>query len=330
MAKFLSRSEIFNVIQREMPDNVFPDGAPASFLSTADNDSVAGCVGTAYASLSSAHADLSLMTTSENIAKWEFSYLGLQYEGEELESRRARILAKIRQNEDISLWQIQLVVASFIPDTWIEIIQRNQLDDETSSMVKGALADTVWGRTWTSGDPFPSGVTGLEIIRTDVEQMRYAQRQAFIYDIFVFTNETISAETLQKLDEALLAQEPARCRHTISIVPPVNLDFWESVYDTNRYSNANQLKIGTDGTFRRETLWFGFDEDPNSRGFGDVEGTPDEGFLFTYPPSFGFDNDGVGLANGDLGMSDEAQILGGNFSSVGVVGGGFFFIPELM
>jgi hypothetical protein len=331
MVRILTREEIYKGMAREMPDGVFPDGSPTQFISTADTDAVAQTIATSYTALGQVDTESSIITATEtSIGKWEYTYFSQQFEGELLEDRRARILGKIRQNEDISQWQIQLVCAAFFPNTWIEVRQRNQLDDETSSMVKGTSADTVWGPTWTSGDAFPSGVTGLEIIRTDVEQMRYAQLQAFIYDIYIFTNDTISTETLTSFSAKLTEQEPARCRHTITITPPENLDFWKVVYDATRYSNAKQLRIGSEGIFRRETLWFGFDEDPDSRGFGDVECTVDEGFLYEYPPTFGFDNNNVGAANAETrGFSDENYILGGTFASVGVVGGGFFFLPEL-
>ena len=52
MPDFLQRQDIYNLLERENPEDVYPhSGDPSNFLSTAENDSVAKVVEDAYTNL---------------------------------------------------------------------------------------------------------------------------------------------------------------------------------------------------------------------------------------------------------------------------------------
>ena len=73
MAKFLSRDEVYRLLQRELPEGVYPDGAPSSYYSTADIDSVASVASTGYANLQRIYDNYWPQSADEFLSTWEIT-----------------------------------------------------------------------------------------------------------------------------------------------------------------------------------------------------------------------------------------------------------------
>lgn len=107
MPKFLSREEIYRIIQRELPEGVYPDGAPSAYWSTAESDASAAIAASAYMNLERIYENYFPQTADERIADWEVTMLGAQLDASlGLTARRDQVIAKWREQNDLSLWTI--------------------------------------------------------------------------------------------------------------------------------------------------------------------------------------------------------------------------------
>lgn len=329
MAKFLLRSELYRLLQRELPEDVYPDGSPSQYYHTADMDAVAGAIASCYSSMSSVYDNLFITTCDEKIGAFETSYFAETSPGLNLAARKARILSKIRSTEDISYWQILTTTATILAGVWVEVRPRVGRGSPTPAMIKGLAADDVWAPGWVSGQAFPAGVTGFDILRTDQTALLNLRKTTYTYDVFIFSA-ALDDSLLQLLDRTLSLQEPARSRHTITVINPSDLDFGNPIAEPTRFSDTLSLYYSPDGSqvFGRSTLWFGFLDDPTSLGFGDAVATGQ--IVERVTPAFGFlDAVGSNAQNNGIGFGDsEATNLGGTMTLVAFSGGGFLFLPD--
>ena len=290
MAKFLTQAEIYRVLQRELPEGVYPDGAPAAFVSTAESDSVAAVVGNFYTSMDSAYKNLNLISADEcKMSDWEITIFGtLPTEVLGLEGRRDRALARLRSTEDTSLWQVvQTIAASIGTARYFEIRQRNTRDDLISGQIKGENSDLVWAPGWVSGDPAPPGVTVTNDLRNTQASLLAVRTHAYTYDIVVFSDTSFTAVQAQ-LDTLLTATEPARSDHTFYVVGSTEGMTPELDATRYNYTGYDGFILGLDNTttdgLRRYTYYFGFLDDPSASGFGDATDSTKGGrFWFALP-----------------------------------------------
>jgi hypothetical protein len=288
MAKFLSQAEIYRILQRELPEGLYPDGAAAAYVSTAENDSVAACVSSFYTSMQGAYNNLIVTTADEDkMSDWETTVLGkIPADVLTLEERRYRILARLRSTGDISLWQIVQTVAAYIgPDRYFEIRQRNVPDDVISSQIKGANADLVWAPGWVSGDPAPAGVTVTDDLRNTESSLLAVRTHTYTYDVIVFSDDTFTAVQAQ-LDDLLVETEPARSAHVFTVVPSTDGCVAEDEATRFNYNGINGYLLKLDSTategLRRQTYYFGFVDDDSARGFGNaIDATQGGRFWFS-------------------------------------------------
>lgn len=118
MAKFLSRQELYRVLQRELPENAYPDGAPSAYFSTADSDATAEVAATAYGNLERIYENYFPQTADEKISDWiDKMFVGVSFDDSvTLQDKRDRVIAKVRKRPTIALWEVLKIVASYAPE----------------------------------------------------------------------------------------------------------------------------------------------------------------------------------------------------------------------
>jgi hypothetical protein len=125
VAKFLTTEELYELIQRELPEDAYPhSGNPADYLSTADSDATARVFATAYENLQSIEANNFPQSADEEaIGKWEVRYFGAVQGGPlTLTERRDRVLQKGRERRTMSPDDLRDIVKGVIgSDKVVEI-----------------------------------------------------------------------------------------------------------------------------------------------------------------------------------------------------------------
>jgi hypothetical protein len=118
MATFLTREDLYRMLQRELPPaDVYPDGAPSGSFSTAENDSVALVASSAYFNLSRIEANNFILTANERMDDWVAKYFAKSFDpATPLETKRQRVIDKIRKQPTITLWEILKIVVSYLPE----------------------------------------------------------------------------------------------------------------------------------------------------------------------------------------------------------------------
>ena len=218
MPKFLSREEVYRILQRELPPNVYPDGAPSGFYSTADMDSVADVAATGYANLERIYDNIFPQSADERLNDWEITAFGKLLEANlSLEERRDRVITKIRARKGITKRDMEEAVLSIIgSDKLMEIIEWGcrdggwQLDEsqlDINTFLNGQNLVDVTGSMICEADPSEYGKTEEEWL-----EMR---EDAYTYEVRIYLY-TLTAAERQAIDEALSAAEPARSKHVIT------------------------------------------------------------------------------------------------------------------
>lgn len=207
------------MIQRELPENVYRDGKPESSYTTAEVDSVAKTLETAYKSLGRIYDNYFPASTVEYLNKWEQTVFGtIGNESETTAQRVDRILTKLRLRRGITKLDIaELVWLVIGSDKMIEIIEFNSMqgswllgvselgrstilngNDVNNPLVSGP---DIWEKT--AGD---FGITQAEL--DNLKKNAYGYRVKII-------NYEATAEELAQIEALLFKYEPARCWHEI-------------------------------------------------------------------------------------------------------------------
>lgn len=262
MPKFLDQPEAYRLLQRENPPNVYPDGGPADFVSTAENDSVAKAVASVYTNMQRAWINQFVQLTDESIAKWETTVFGKTISGElSLQERRDRLLGKIRALPTISLWDVLVLVNSYVPaGVYVGIIENGSLGEGSpsfpvwslgmselgvntflggisASRLTGPSAGAVFGPTW----PFPlTDGTYVDPTLTEAEALEIrAQQYSYTVKIYGYT---LPADLLAELQLTLAEAEPARSTHDVVQNASLADDgLTQDVDDVDRYDLINVI-----------------------------------------------------------------------------------------
>lgn len=124
MAKFLTQKEFYRLIQRELPEGVYPDGAPSDFDAAADSDSTGKVLATASANLERIHINHFPQDADEKIADWEVFVLGGITNGLTLPQRQDAVVNRLRERKSLSLWSMLTAVLDLVPfGTTVEIFE---------------------------------------------------------------------------------------------------------------------------------------------------------------------------------------------------------------
>lgn len=234
MPSFLTKSQIYDIINRELPEGLFsysPD--PSKFYITSELDSYAFTIAATYDTMKSIYDNEFISTADEKISDFEIMYFGTTSVGLTLEEKRNRIFAKIRSQAFVSLWDILTYVASYVPEgTYVQILEngkfggfdswslsQSELDLNTylgnvsPQQLYGEDADLVWTGDWQQGDPIPTGVyCDPNITQASVLGMR---DMAYSYEIRIFGYE-LTGEVLVNFQKDLELIQPVRSKYYIA------------------------------------------------------------------------------------------------------------------
>lgn len=220
MPVFLTQAQIYRLLQRELPEDVYADGAPSAFFTTADNWAFSHVVATAYTNQHRIYENYFPQTADERIGDWEITAFNqLSPAGDTLPVRRARVVAKMRARPGITKADMLRAVTAtfpFLAPSGAEIIEwgcstggwvlnESQLGIET--FLNGAMLVNAVGPGLCDADPADFGLTP--------EEWAIAQEEAYTFEVRVF-DYVFNATELAKLNAVLTAAEPARSTHVIT------------------------------------------------------------------------------------------------------------------
>lgn len=218
MPKYLSEVELYDIIQRELPEDVYPYGSPDQYLASADSDSTAKVFSTMYSNLARIYENYYPMTTDERIADWETQVFGYNLDTSlTLTQRRDRVIAKIRARYGFSVPDMQRVVESIIGNSHtFQIVELgcehgSWLLEESELEVETFLGGSFPFDWTTVGDL--CGLTAMDFGVTEQELLD-AREDAYTYEVRIYTYTLTSIER-DSLDAALSREEPARSQHII-------------------------------------------------------------------------------------------------------------------
>lgn len=236
MPTFLTQPQLYRVLQRELPSNVYPDGPPSAFFSTAENDSVAKVYASAYANMERIYDNQFPQHTSERINDWEITAFGkVNSTGLSLAERISRILTKLQQQRSLAMWEILTLIAGYIPEgKFVQIVEWGCGEGFGWKLGASRLGiDTVlsWGARSLLGDSDTpcediKNATGWKLGKSPLgsetrltgsltwQLISTVQAKAYTYEIRIFDYELPAAD-LEELKRQLDLSEPARSGRVI-------------------------------------------------------------------------------------------------------------------
>lgn len=247
MPYFLTVNDIYRILQRELPEDVYPDGDPAKFNSTADMFCVAGAVSGVYASTQIIYNNFFPQSSVEQLIDWEIKVFGAPLPtGLTIAERQARIINQERQDISISLWDMLLIVNSYVgPGVFTQIVEFSGATDTSDTWVLNE-SELDFSTILGAGNPLLySGADGCARANADYlnpatrQQVIDARTQAYGYEVRIFGT-SLSADDLANLTLQLQTLGPARSDFTIA--QNLNLaDFFLTVPVNNvdRFSNVS-------------------------------------------------------------------------------------------
>jgi hypothetical protein len=280
MPKFLSQAEIYNLLHREAPENVYPEGPRTSTYSNAEWDSTAKVLSQLYLAASGIYKNFFPQHADEQLVDWEVKCFGsANSTGASVQDRIGAILSHLRAQANMSKWDLLTSLCSLVPGVFFEIIENYTLQELTSYDCRGENADLIWGRDWTLGDPLPPNAFAEPYILASKAQLYELRGRAFGYIVKVYSTALTNVQK-DSIEKFLTKSEPARSEHSLQYIDENLTDILPSV---DRFSKNYALKTDLDGTFVAAStdIWFGFEDDPKALGFGDVNDPNVGGKFFT-------------------------------------------------
>lgn len=253
MPIFLSREQVYRLLQRELPEGVYPDGPPERYYSTAESDSVAHVVANAYANLERIYANYWPQTADEKLGDWETMAFGKNQEsGLGLAERRDRVMTALRSKKGLRKKDMKDVVHSIIgSDKVVDIYSWNCGEHGPWRLGVSALGvDTRLGAAPVL-KATGSGLCGADPADYNATPLEWAlmRQQAYTYEVVIRGYVPTEAEDAA-IHIALTEKEPARSTH-ITTLGPI-------------------LGTGPDDGGGNDPIYFGFEGDDDALGFGDL------------------------------------------------------------
>lgn len=225
MAQFLDRSQLYLLLSRELPEDVYPFSAdPAVYWHSSSLWAKAGVLEGCYTRAQQNYDNYWPQLADEvGIALHELAWFGVISTGLTLQERRDRVLAKQRAKPSMSNTDLtDIVKAELPPGTIVELVSWNE--DVDGDGVGGTWylgvselgVDTFLGAYGSHA--FPAGtdqceMDGSEIGLTPDEWAEY-QAQAYTYEVRIYEY-TPTADELAAIERALNEAEPHRSRHIV-------------------------------------------------------------------------------------------------------------------
>lgn len=264
MALFLSQYQIYRLLQRELPEGVYPDGPASAFYSTAENDSVAAVAASGYQSMSRISANYFPQTSVENIDDWVFKMFGFLFDSSvDLATKQQRVIEKVRKVGSMNLFTILTIVAKYVPpgnyaqvffacgshkawelgvsllglDTYLAFISNDNIGITDDNILN--WCSFVSSLHWRLGQDGLGFNTYLSYIKyTDLASF---QADAYQYTIRIY-DYTIPPGDLANLEAELKAGEPARSAHQFfQNVPLAGSGLTTVVPDANQFSGVDTI-----------------------------------------------------------------------------------------
>jgi hypothetical protein len=219
--RFLTAQTLYRLLQQELPEDVYPDGAPADFLHTADTYATAQVLGGHYTNLERVFLNAFPADAEELIQEWELTIMGNRLDQSATdEQRKNRYLQRLRSPRGISIPRLEGVVRSVLGEmvdfeivesncedgTWV--LDESQLDISTILNALSGVEEQL--RVLDPNCQFrespPPGISA-----EDWEDYR---NTAYSYEVRIY-NQTLTETQMIALDQELSRSEPARSAHTI-------------------------------------------------------------------------------------------------------------------
>lgn len=227
MAKFLDQQTLYRIIQRELPEDVYPDaGSPSAYWSTADSASQAYMVSGAYATLSLAYDNYFPQTANSiGLSLHELARFGaLAAQPISNADRMARILKKMQALPSMSVPDMTAIVEEQLPPfTFVQLVAWSSLADGwvigeselgISTILNAFGMDFIPpGGDFCDSDGSQFGLTPTQWLEV--------QQAAYTYEVRIF-NYTPTAQESANLEAALLESEPARSQHITLVNQPLS------------------------------------------------------------------------------------------------------------
>lgn len=216
----LTREQIYDIIQRELPDDTYVTTTrPGEFLTTSDDDSTAHVLEGAYATLCTVYANYFPQTAVEFLADWElkvFGYLTDSVSG--IEFRQNRVLNKLRSRKGIRPWDIKQIVMGVIGiDKEFEIIEYGT---RSGSWIIGESELSINTYLNVVNGVFPNmnreDLWELSAAELGITEETLAAWKFWAYGYRIkLLNYHATPEELAEIDRLLTKYEPARSHHII-------------------------------------------------------------------------------------------------------------------
>lgn len=237
MPRFLTREELYRLLQRELPEGLYADGPPSAFFTTSSIDSKAGTLETAYDNLERIYENYFPQTADEKIKDWiDKAFIGVSFEDAvTLQDKRNRVIAKLRKKPTLALWEVLTLIAGYLPPgKYVQIVENcsasgswvlgeSMLGLTTVLGLTPTLASLgIIGEDWCE---FVSAHRGWVLgqselgVDTDLAEIGFLeviqpQIQAYGYEIRIFET-AVTGTSFDQMERQIKETEPARSVHLI-------------------------------------------------------------------------------------------------------------------
>lgn len=222
MAIFLDATQVYRMYQRELPEGVYPDGAPSGFYSAASVYSKARLTESAYDNMERIYDNFFPQTADEKQSDWEIKVFGSTLDGAlALVARRQKVIDKLRKKPGITIQDMIDIVQSVIGTSKDVAIGEWQNESGgwligvselgVTTILSGARLSEVTAFTYPGVDL--CHLTAADVGFTDAEWLQTKQ-DSYSYSVLIYSY-TPTADELSEIDFLLSLGEPARSTHEI-------------------------------------------------------------------------------------------------------------------
>lgn len=216
---FLSREDVYAVLQRELPEGAYPGGPPSGSFSGADLGAVSKVVETAEDNLEQIYDNYSpQFADSDATTQNELLYLGQTLPGTlSLQERRNRVVAKIRTRRRTTPKDLEAVAYTVVDSSVpVEVVELgcsggSWILDESELEISTYLSGWYGGQFLFRSDWCTVTAAELGITEQDYQDYR---SEVYTYEVRIY-GYTLTAQERTDLDKALTKAEPSRSLHVI-------------------------------------------------------------------------------------------------------------------
>lgn len=221
MALFLPRSTLYRVIQRELPEDVYPDsGRPGDFWSTAESDAQAAIIAGVYEAQETNYDNFWASTADDaGLDLLEQAHFGRLSTGLDSDQRKLRLNRKTQEMPSLSADDLEKLVKRELPPyVPVEYVAWNR-DMGGGSWYLGVSelgVDTILGGSGSHSYPLGTDLClkdGSDIGLSPERWTEYRDN-AYTYEMRILGYEPTAAE-LEEIERVLTESEAARDKRII-------------------------------------------------------------------------------------------------------------------